>query len=234
MIKLYFFIFCFFIFSKITSQNIYGKIYQEKAVAKYIKVSNISNSSITYSDEYGNFEIKASLYDSISFTSNFYERKVIVVDTLHLKKVFVIELKEKLNELNTVVVVKEGVNIEKFNIQLKSQIKEDIKRNPHKYGVSGENLILKFISKLFRRKKTEITLSVIKYEQLNSLFENDIFFNKKLLSNELNIKEDYVHLFFDYCEAQKINAEYLNPKNDFLLFDALYKCSNSFNNLIHL
>lgn len=54
-----------------SQQKITGKIYGEKAVAKHVRITNITQDTSTYSDEKGDFSINASENDTISFESSF-------------------------------------------------------------------------------------------------------------------------------------------------------------------
>ena len=68
MLRIKFFIISILISGAIFAQdNISGKIYGEKSVARYVKVSNITQGLITFSDEKGGFTINAIKNDSISF-----------------------------------------------------------------------------------------------------------------------------------------------------------------------
>src|SRR5690606_11286905 len=120
------FLFGLFLLSFKSFSQISGKLYGEKDVAKDVKINNLTTNISTYSDENGDFKIKAVLNDTLMFNSSFYEEKKMRVDDFKLKEKFVVQLKEKINQLDEVVVnnmvgVKE-FNIEEYNIEFKSQI----------------------------------------------------------------------------------------------------------------
>lgn len=223
-----------------TQNSVLGKIYGKKGVVRYIKVLNITQGIITFSDEEGNFEINAIENDSISFSSSFYETKKIIVNKTHLNEIYVFHLKEKINELDEVVVRSEPkfkeFDIEEFNLELRNQIKEDIKKNPHKYGAGAyENIVINkvisFIGRLLKKKEEEY-IKTITYEEFETLFKRDTFFNEAFLRKELKIPKDYKYLFFDFCEAKKIDSKKLEAKNNFLLLDDLMRASNEFISII--
>lgn len=234
-----FFIFSFLISSCIFAQNsVVGKIYGKKDVVKYIKVLNTTQGVITFSDEEGNFEINAIENDSISFSSSFYETKKIIVNKTHLNEIYVFHLKEKINELYEVVVRSEPkfkeFDVKEFNLELRNQIKEDIKRNPHKYGASENiviNKVISFIGMLLKKKEVEY-IRTITYEEFETLFKKSTFFNEAFLRKELKIPKDYKYLFFEFCEAKKIDSKKLEEKNNFLLLDDLMRASNEFITII--
>jgi len=147
-----------------SQDSIYGKLYGGKAIAKYIKVSSPTKNTTTFSDENGNFSLKATVGDSIIFSSSFYEEKLIVVNKIHFSEVFVVELKDKINELDEVILTnnfrRKEFNLEEFNYRLNIQIKNDIRRNPQKYRRppsprGGVNLreIVHLTKKLFKKNK---------------------------------------------------------------------------------
>lgn len=195
------------------TEKILGKIYGKKGVAKCIKILNITQGSTFFSNEEGNFEIKATENDSISFSSSFYETKEIIVNKTHLNEIYIFYLKEKINELDEVVVRSDPkfkeFDVEEFNLELRNQIKEDINRNPHKYGAGAyENIVINkvisFIGRLLKKKEEEYIKTII-YEEFETLFKKDTFFNEAFLRKELKIPKDYKYLFFDFCEAKKID-----------------------------
>src|SRR5690606_29828611 len=112
------------------------------------------------------FKIKAVLNDTLTFVSTFYEDQKILVNDFKLKEKFVVQLKEKINELDEVVVsstaeVKE-FNLEVYNQEFKNQIKEDFKNNPFEYGslsngtlsvdlIKVSNFIVEKIGKLLKK-----------------------------------------------------------------------------------
>lgn len=221
------------------SQEISGKIYGEKEVAQYVMVINITNETSTYSDEYGDFEIKADLNDTLAFISSFYEEKKLLIDDFKLKEKFVVQLKEKINQLDEVVVnnmvgVKE-FNIEEYNIEFKNQIGEDVKKNPYTYEpqsdgrldiIKAGNFIGERIGELFKKRGEGTSynnVTYITFKDLDTLFSNNSFFNDALLMNKLEISTENKFLFFSLCEEEKLNSTLLRKENEFLLLDELIK-----------
>lgn len=219
------------------SQEISGKLYGEKEVAKDIKITNLTTGMSTYSDEYGDFEIKAELNDTLTFVSSFYEEKKLRVDGFKLKEKFVVQLEEKINQLDEVVVsnmagVKE-FNSGEYNKEFKNQIGEDVKKNPYAYEpqsdgrldlIKASNFIGEKIGKLFKKNGEGASyenVTYITFKDLDTLFSNNSFFNDGLLKNELNIPTEKKSLFFYFCEEKKLNSTLLSKENEFQLLDEL-------------
>lgn len=225
------------------SQNIQGKIYDDEATVSGVKVINQTKNILTYSDEYGNFKIEASLKDSIVFRSLFHHQKQMVLSAFDFEDILVIELKKAVNDLDEVLIKKEP-DVKPFdpvetNTTMKNQILEDIRKNPHLYSKSTNGnmdfkAIAKLIGKLFKSKKPIVpSESNVPYDELVSFFEKDAYFNVKLLKNELHITEDYKYLFLQYCDANGINSKLLLVENRFLLLDSLLKYSEAFLEIIN-
>jgi len=86
--------------------------------------------------------------------------------------------------------------------------------------------------RLFKKNKThnysKKVPTYISYNDLNSLFSKHNTFNDDLLTKTLKIPKDYKYFFFDYCESQKINSNFLATKNEFLLLDTLIKLATDY------
>ena len=232
-------LFSLFIFTfKSFSQEISGKLYGEGEIARYVKITNMTNGKTAYSNIYGDFKIKAILHDSLIFSSPLYEEKKLKIDSLKVKEKFVVQLKGKVNQLAEVVVINKvrfkEFDTEKFNIEFKSQLKEDIKKNPYFYEpqsdgrldiVKASNFIGEKIGELFKGKKKKHLkkITYITFEDLEVLFSDSSFFNDDLIKNKLNISLGDKFLFFSFCEERKLDSILLKDKNLFLLLDELIK-----------
>jgi hypothetical protein len=221
-----------------TSQSVQGVIYDAESKLKDIKVTNLSKQITTYSDDAGNFSILATVNDTLVFYSLFYEQKRTVISRDDFENKIVVELKKIMNNLDEVLLTDRSKNkefdAEIYSTDLKKQIAEDIKRNPHLYtGAPSGGLdfvaIASLIVKLFKkdRVKPDIIDPLI-YKQFEELFANDDFLNDKFLMNELEIPLDYKPLFLDYLEAQNINGTFINDDKKMLLLEELFKHSKAF------
>ncbi|WP_169786424.1 hypothetical protein [Pseudalgibacter alginicilyticus] len=224
------------------SQNIIGKVYDNESTAKGIEIINITQNTKTFSNEHGDFVIKASLNDSLVFQSLFHLKKSIKISEAHFGYKIVIELKKSVNELGEVLLNHEkNKTFNTQNIQL--EIAEDIKRNLHKYqpqasfgGVNHFFLIKKLFSVFIKNKsknKNETPIKTVSYRTFDSLFSKDSFFNKKMLKDDLQISEELKPLFFGYCDAQNLDSKLLEKDNQFFLLDSLINFSNTFKTVIN-
>ncbi len=221
-----------------SAQTINGRIYDAKTKVKNIKISNISKKHATYSDDEGFFSIIAEVGDSLTFSSLFYKEQNLVITENHLDDSIVIELKELTNALDEITLKstpkEKGFEIVKYQANLGEQIKNDIKNNPHLYNKppSG-NLdiiqIIGLIGKLFKnKKKNDYIIKKASYGDLIVLFDNNAFFNTKLLINDFKIEEEHKYLFFEYCEVKQIDSKLLSKDNQVLLLDKLFTYSKEF------
>ena len=222
--------------STLIAQTISGKVYDAEATVSGAKITNTTEDIMTYTDDKGNFKIKAKVNDSISITSLFHEPKTMVVTPQHFDGIFVIELKKKINELNKVYVNK--INEKTFNSvatenTLKTQTKSDMELRPWLYE-PPPNLNMDFkkiaglIAKLFKRRNVSEPAEMMTYGELKRLFETDSFFNTRFLISELKIEKEYHSLFFDFCEAKGIDKTLLLKEHQLLLADTFVQYSRKF------
>jgi len=219
------------------SQNFIGKIYDEKSTVKDIKVYNKTNNHVTYTNELGDFTIKATVDDTIIFTSIFYEKKLLHVLPEHFDDIVVIELVKTIYNLDEILLTDSGKE-KPFNEitqsqNLSFQLKNDIKNNPHLYGVmpAGGIDIVKIatlISGLFKKKNKQPSISYADYKDLDSLFTKKNIFTNDLIKNELKIPFEFKLLFFDYCATKYIDKKLLLPKNELALLNKLFIYSEEF------
>ncbi|MFI1770856.1 carboxypeptidase-like regulatory domain-containing protein [Thalassobellus citreus] len=222
----------------ILSQNITGKIYDNESTVKGAKIFNLSKNTSTYTDDKGDFKILASVNDTLVFSSLFHNEKKIKLIGNHFKETNVFELKKTVNNLDEVL-LSENREVVIFNDEIYAeilglQIKNDMKNNPYKYQPppSGNLDFIKIaglIGKLFKnKKKKDVPIITTTYKAFDSLFKNDTFFNKELLTNQLQIKEAYKPLFFNYCDTKQLDKKLLKKENRVILLDSLFNYSKEF------
>tara|TARA_Y100000815_G_scaffold89104_1_gene77921 strand:- start:681 stop:1442 length:762 start_codon:yes stop_codon:yes gene_type:complete len=225
--------FCFTILSfSLYGQILRGKVYDSVSTVKNIKVHNLSQKSVTLTDDNGDFTIIAKENDTIRFQSLFYHPKIVVLQSIHFEGVAVFELKKIVSELDEVEIKAEPeqpiFEEETYNIELKNLIAEDIKNHPEKYQPAGATYGVDFIyligqvAKLFKGKKSKIPeYQPISYEQMDSLFTKSSFFNERLLTENLQIPKKQTKLFLDFCAAKQISTELLAENKKMQLLDQL-------------
>jgi len=222
------------------SQEIKGKIYDSESTAKGIKVYNISKEIKTYTDDNGDFQILASINDTLYFESLFHQPKSVKVKSSYFNEIIVFELKKVINELGEFLL--EDNKQDKFNSESQSddlgqQLANAIKNNPPLYTpqsqyANGANIfnLVGMVFKLFKRKKKNKIkpIEYIKYKDLDSLFKNDNLFNLKLINQDLKIESQYANLFLDYCEEKYLNKTLILEKNKVILLDSMFKFGEEF------
>lgn len=229
----------FFSWNLSFSQKVEGKVYDDKKVLGEVFVSNLNTGISTLTQANGDFQISASLKDSLWFSMPFYEDQVLVVQEHHLKEKFVIELKSRTNELEEVLVTHAPVKVfdpETYQETFSLQLENDRKERPYLYkpppslnfDIFG---VLSLLGKaLFPPKEKEsFQPDFISAEDLQTLFESEhALFNVHLLREELKIPRIHFFLFFTYCEAQEIPYDYLKEENTLNLLERLLQYGPEF------
>lgn len=217
-----------------------GKVYDSISVVKNMKVHNKTQNRLTITDDDGNFSIEAKVNDTITFKSVFYHPKEVVLNQAHFDNVNVFEVKKITNELDAVEIKSEVeqpvFEEETYNTELHNLIKADMENNPHLYmpekAYYGGNIlaIIDLVAKLFKKKNKykAPAYTPITYKQLDSLFENNNFFTKRLITEDLKIPEQSTHLFYDFCSAKGISSELLKEEKRMELLEQLVVNSQLF------
>lgn len=226
----------------IYSQSINGKVYDDKGVLNGIKITNTSSNITVVSNNKGEFKIRAKASDSLVFHSLFHETHKLKLAKSHFEDILVIELKKIINQLDKVTLSNtpkaKPFTTESYQVNLKNQILEDMKKHPYKYGKQPSGnidflAIAKLLGKLFKRKRSNIPdIGPITYKQIDSLFKKDDLFNDSLLLTTLNISKDAKFLFFEYCEAKNISSLLIVNNNRLQLLEELHQSSLEFNEIL--
>lgn len=223
------------------AQTINGKVYDAETTVKGALVVNVTQKSMTYTNDEGDFEILAKVKDTLYISSLFHTKTFIEIKAQDFKHIVVIEVKKAINELDAVLLRDERerkFDSIKMASQVRNQISEDIKKNPIQYkplpsGNADFIAIFSMIGKLFKSKKPkEEPITPITYEDLDKLFQKDAFFNEKLLILDLNIPKEQHALFFDYCDAKEIDSKLLVKNKHVDLLEELVVCSQEFQKII--
>ncbi len=213
-------------------QTLKGKVYDSKSTVKNIKVLNKTQNRLTVTDDEGSFSIEAKVNDTIAFNSVFYHPKEVILTQAHFDELNIFEIKKIINALEEVEIKVEPeqpvFEAETYNKELHNLIKEDIKRNPGLYQPAGATYGVDFIyligqvAKLFKRKKSKTPeYKLLTYTQVDSLFSNSSFFNKRLVTENFKIPETNTKLFYDFCAAKGISSELLKDEKKMELLEQL-------------
>ncbi len=234
-------LFILFSFDLSFSQNDYrtwirGKVlYKNVNVTSANVVNNTSQMATTTNDE-GEFEIEVKLNDKLIFSSVQYQiRELRITKEILQKNRIVIDVNEKVTELDQVVVTPE--NQEKF-LDLKE---EEFKRFDYTFDKStrvtnvineqgklkdGLNFVnlYRLISNSLKNDSNEKEKS-FKYNPSDLLRElyDDLFFTQNLM-----IPNDKINEFLLYCDDNFPDRILLQKDNEFELIDFLVKQSKKF------
>ena len=222
------------------AQNTSGKVYAGDKRVPGVLVQNLTQNKSTTTTDEGDFSLAARLEDSLVFSAPFMETQVFVVEQYQLEKVWVVELKENLNELDEVRLT-EAPKEKPFDVRVydsifNSRIQNDIKKNRQLYrppnstnGVDFMEIGRLFMS-LFKKdpSKQKESYAPITYKQYRVLFATDDYFNREFLVEQLGIDAYYHNLFFEYCDAMQLPGNLLEPENQLDLLDKFIALADSF------
>ncbi|WP_053991333.1 carboxypeptidase-like regulatory domain-containing protein [Mangrovimonas sp. TPBH4] len=223
-----------------SSQTLKGKVYDAETTVKGAKIINKSENRFTYSDDNGDFSLTASVGDSIAVHSLFHESQQLVLKPNDFKETVVIELKKITNTLDEVILIDEREKVfdsTKFQSSLHKQLQTEENNFPFTYSDSYTPTIDliklgKLVVELFKRKEVDTSLLYASYEDFDTLFSTNAYFNDEFIKSELHIPIEQKYLFLEYLSAQNIPKSLLNGNNNFFLLDNLLKHGESFSKLL--
>jgi|TARA_B110000444_G_scaffold78727_1_gene74432 hypothetical protein len=236
--------FLFFLISTFSfSQSNYrtwikGKVLYRDSNVISANVINNTSQEATITNEDGEFEIKVKLNDRLLFSSVQYQiRSLIISKEILQKSRIVIDVNEKVTELDEVVIGPE--NTEKF-LDLKE---EEFKKIDYNFDKSTriENQILqsgrfnnginfinlyKAIAKTNTQEEESMSLSYKPSNLLREVYDDSFF-----ISN-LGIPKEKISEFLLFCD-EKFPSKFLFKKsNEFQLIDFLVKQSDKFKKIL--
>lgn len=191
-------------------------------------VINTTSSFATITDANGDFVIPVKLNDEIVFTALNYQLKVVVITQVILdNNRLVVEVTEKVTELDEVVLSPE--NQERF-IQMKNEefkgYDYEVDRSTQVINIAqtqtergmenGVNFVNLF-KLLFQGNKNNEANAAPKKLLLSDIMRqvyDDAFFVV-----DLNVPQDKIDAFLQYCDAQVPPQELLKKSNEFQLID---------------
>jgi len=239
-IKIFLSIFLLLSTASLLAQNTSGKVYAGDKRVPGVLVENRTQNKSTVTTDGGDFSIAARLNDSLVFSAPFMETQVFLIEKYQLEQVWVVELKESLNELAEVRLTEapkeKKFDQEEYNAKVNEMVRNDVKQNPQayrpKYDTNGIDFIMlakRFIG-LFQKdpSKQKKEYAPITYEQYQVLFATDSYFDQRFLNEQLQIEPYYQNLFFEFCDAMQLPGDLLQTERQLDLLDALMKLSNAF------
>ena len=203
-------------------------------------VVNITTQKATITNNNGEFEIYVKVGDELVFTAvNYKIRSIVINDDILKKNRLVVEVKEKVTQLDEVVVGPE--NKEAF-IKLKNEefkqfnYEEDasteirntalsINEKGFKNGIDLKNIfkaIFKANSENEETPKKELKLSNV----LRQVYDDDFFVK------DLNIPSNRINEFLYYCDEKMPSRLLLKKDNEFQLIGFLIEQSKSYRKIL--
>lgn len=222
------------------SQTVKAYIYDDNSVVKGCYILNSNQNIVRYSDDNGYFEIPAMVGDSLIISSVFHSKLDVIINASHFKEDNVFVINAVVNELDEVLITdtpeKEYNNVE-FSASLKSMIAEDIKNNPHLYGINASQYgvdfvyLYKLVAGLFKKKKVAIEQQ-LDYSNLRDLFNSSRFFTEDLIVNNMGISKENKFLFLEYCSLHRIDSSLARKERELELLDTLMIRSIEFKRIL--
>ncbi|WP_298481307.1 carboxypeptidase-like regulatory domain-containing protein [uncultured Maribacter sp.] len=213
-----------------------GKVlYRDISVANE-NVINSTSERATITNDNGEFSILVKAGDELVFTAVNYQLMVVTITAEILKKNrLVVEVKEKVTELEEVVVTPEdqerflAMKNEKFKeIEYEIDRSTEVENVAMAREVKGMQDGLNFVN-IFRamfkssdKKETENVPKLKVSQVLRQVYDDQFFVS------DLKLPQDKINEFLFYCDARMPAKKLLKKENEFQLIDALVNHSKTF------
>ena len=199
-------------------------------------VINNSNQNNTITDTNGEFEILAGVGDEIIFSSvEFKIRTVKITEEIMKKNRLVVEVNEKVNFLDEIVISPE--NTEKFLDLKEEEFKkvdyiddkstavenEIIRQNQLYRGINIVN-VAKLLAKVLRDSKIEEETKLTPSKALPLVFDKNFFIR------DLGLKNFEIITFLELMDKKQEIKNLLKKNKEFELIEYLFNESNKFKN----
>tara|TARA_B100001027_G_scaffold216045_1_gene191370 strand:+ start:1317 stop:2045 length:729 start_codon:yes stop_codon:yes gene_type:complete len=228
--------FSFITFSQEKRSILRGKLMYRNSNVIAANVINNSNQNNTITDTNGEFEILARVGDEIIFSSvEFKIRTIRITKEIIKKNRLVVEVNEKLNFLDEVVISPE--NTEKFLDLKEEEFKkvdylddkstavenEIIRQNQLYRGINIVN-IAKLLAKVISESKMEQEIKLTPSKALPLVFDNNFFIN------DLGLKDFEIITFLELMDNKQKIKSLLKKNKEFELIEYLFNESKKYKN----
>ena len=219
-----------------------------------VLIINLNSRESTITDSLGLFNIEVKLRDSLQFSAVQYQtKKIIITNSIFLKKSLVVNLVENVINLNEVTVTpydltgKIDLDIERLNIapavtsstlelpnaDLEKMTQSErllIEADRGKYIYFGLGFTINTHKILNRASGRTKSFEEMVARDENMAMEKEIIakFSKKTISESLDIHESNIDAFLTYCLSQKDFSELSNAGNTMEIWDYLKRKSVDF------
>jgi len=228
--------FSFVAFSQEKSVILRGKLMYRNSNVIAANVINNSNQNNTITDTNGEFEILAGVGDEIIFSSvEFKIRTVKITEEIMKKNRLVVEVNERVNFLDEVVISPE--NTDKFLDLKEEEFKkvdyiddkstkvenEIIRQNQLYRGINIVN-VAKLLAKVLRESKIEEEIKLTPSKALPLVFDKNFFIL------DLGLKNFEIITFLELMDKKQEIKNLLKKNKEFELIEYLYNESKKFKN----
>ena len=239
MKKIIIFIFLSFSFVAFSQEKrviLRGKLMYRNSNVIAANVINNSNQNNTITDTNGEFEILAGVGDEIIFSSvEFKIRTVKITEEIMKKNRLVVEVNERVNFLDEVVISPE--NTDKFLDLKEEEFKkvdyiddkstavenEIIRQNQLYRGINIVN-IAKLLAKVLRESKIEEEIKLTPSKALPLVFDKNFFIR------DLGLKNFEIITFLELMDKKQEIKNLLKKNKEFELIEYLFNESKKFKN----
>lgn len=207
-----------FAFSQ-SEKPVHGKVITEGFPIGGIEVINQTNSAVVVTDASGKFSIPAKVGDVLIFAGKNYTARKIRLKQKDFEKTGI----ETAMDQETIQLIEVEITKEVDDVKLEPPVVEPLRSVDNILNNSPNNMMVyngsikdglnfvaigKAIGKLFKGKKKDKVLSNIEMKEYVS--DN---FNKDFFLNTLQLKEDEIEIFLEFCYADPKTANYINNNN---------------------
>ncbi|WP_160131106.1 carboxypeptidase-like regulatory domain-containing protein [Kordia antarctica] len=237
---------CLFISIGLLAQDSERKILRGAVIYRNVNVVGVNvvnntTSKGTSTNYKGEYEILAKKDDILVFSSVQYTiREIVITDKIIKNNRLVVEVKEKVEELDEVVITPE--NQEKFldfqeeqivkyqDYQFASdrysQVKNEALGQANFQGANILGLVGMLLNSIIGKRKNREKEKAI-YER-TSFNEIRYRYKDEFFENNLGIPKDQISAFLYYCDDQLPSEDIFSEKNEFLMIDFMVKQSKTF------
>jgi len=202
-------------------------------------VININNEDATTTNEKGEFLIKVSPGDQLAFTAlNFELKTVEITDEIFENKRMVVEVNEKITELDEVIITPEDREawIQNKNAQYKEFVYEKDHSTPIRENeaipvsqrgmVNGINFVNIFKALFKSNSDKDQGTPILPSQVMRQLYDDEFFVI------DLKIPQDKIDAFLFYVDDKLPSQDLMKRDHEFELIDFLVEESRNFNALL--
>lgn len=233
-------------YSQDNSTELTGKVKSSGTEASNILIINLNSRESTITNTKGEFNIEVKLKDIIKFIAIHYKTKEIVItDTILNQKTILVDLKEKVINLDEVVILphnltgridldikkidtkpiitSSSLGLPKANIKVKTKnerllFEADNGKLIKFYGIAASINVTKLLNKISgRTKKLKDHILLDKHIKIENEIDN--LFSKNILSEELGIPQMKIADFLGFCINQPDFSKLTETTNALQIFE---------------